>query len=234
MNLLTLLVTPVFLFSAGLAFALPDSNNEPMKGYIGWKEPTLSELDSIRKDIIKNSQKHSGSLTPDERFVLRNDEIYDTKTNLTWKRCTEGMRWNGTACVGEPIPMYAQQSFKYNSPNNGWRLPTKEELASIRAGKMCDGDNTNYQSYSRECRLVSEEDMGILDVSPANPSGITRMAINFNVFQDVLNVLHAGKHIQYWSSSYSDVAETSWYVDFMWGDIPLYINNHRYVRLVKK
>jgi hypothetical protein len=39
------------------------------------------------------------------RFILDGGDAHDTKTSLTWKRCSLGMTWDGNGCTGE-------QSFK--------------------------------------------------------------------------------------------------------------------------
>ncbi len=40
------------------------------------------------------------SWAPDRRYTINEDVVLDNKTGLVWKRCAEGMRWNGYACRG--------------------------------------------------------------------------------------------------------------------------------------
>lgn len=65
----------------------------------------------------------------------------DPKTGLMWDRCSVGQLWNGTTCTGEPIKLNWQDAKDYvkkftNEQTKGgytnWRLPTIEELSSIR------------------------------------------------------------------------------------------------------
>ena len=72
------------------------------------------------------------------RYVIKGDTVYDTKTDLTWQRCSIGQRWvDGTGCVGEV------KKFTYDDAQRQgdatWRVPTKDELATLidygRAGR---------------------------------------------------------------------------------------------------
>lgn len=75
------------------------------------------------------------SWAPTSRFVIKNDVAYDKKFDVTWKRCSEGLLWNGSACVGKSIELsWEDAASRYSKEGNGWRLPNIEELASIRSG----------------------------------------------------------------------------------------------------
>jgi hypothetical protein len=73
------------------------------------------------------------------RFVVSADgqDVLDTSTQLTWRRCAEGAQWNGSACKGKPIKFTLAGARKYvgelsaKSPNAAWRIPTKDELLGI-------------------------------------------------------------------------------------------------------
>lgn len=63
-------------------------------------------------------------------------EITDHETGLVWQRCAEGMRWNGSHCIGrareftfESALVHAQ--FEAHARGNAWRLPNLSELLSI-------------------------------------------------------------------------------------------------------
>jgi Protein of unknown function (DUF1566) len=63
-------------------------------------------------------------------------EITDHETGLIWQRCAEGMRWNGSHCIGrareftfESALVHAQ--FEAQVRGNTWRLPNLSELLSI-------------------------------------------------------------------------------------------------------
>jgi hypothetical protein len=66
------------------------------------------------------------------RFVLNGGEAFDTKTGLTWKRCSLGSNWDGQACSGEPELANlddAMDMAKREGPH--WRVPSGPELESI-------------------------------------------------------------------------------------------------------
>lgn len=59
--------------------------------------------------------------------------VADTKTNLTWKRCVEGMNWDGTSCTGTATKFTHDAAFQLaaSQAGAGWRLPNAKELFSI-------------------------------------------------------------------------------------------------------
>ena len=65
------------------------------------------------------------------RFVASGDEVQDTKTNLTWQRCSVGQHFAGDACAGTVESFNWEQAKK--KAGGGWRLPTLDELTSIAA-----------------------------------------------------------------------------------------------------
>jgi hypothetical protein len=75
--------------------------------------------------------------TPDQAFTLNNNgTVTHNKTGLMWMRCLIDQTWNGTTCSGSGqtyIWQNALQSVESYSfaGYNDWRLPNKNELASI-------------------------------------------------------------------------------------------------------
>jgi hypothetical protein len=64
------------------------------------------------------------------RFSIQGDTIYDTKTGLTWQRCSVGRQWVERAgCVGRIKVMTFEDAQRQGDAT--WRVPTKEELASL-------------------------------------------------------------------------------------------------------
>ena len=72
------------------------------------------------------------------RFTISSDgqEVTDTTTKLVWRRCAEGLRWDGKACSGKLM------TFKYSQAKDAaadaakkdskaWRIPTKDELVTL-------------------------------------------------------------------------------------------------------
>lgn len=70
---------------------------------------------------------HAGS-----NLVISGDTVYDKKTDLTWARCSVGLRWNSATnyCVGLKKRMKFDEAKKMVF-SNGWRLPTMNELLTL-------------------------------------------------------------------------------------------------------
>jgi hypothetical protein len=68
--------------------------------------------------------------SPPPRYEIKNGEVHDSNTNLTWQRCSVGQRWTGeSGCVGVIRQMNWRQAMK--QADSRWQLPTKDELASL-------------------------------------------------------------------------------------------------------
>jgi hypothetical protein len=72
------------------------------------------------------------------RFTISADgqEVTDPTARLTWRRCSEGLRWNGKACGGKVLKYsYAgareKASRTASDEGKAWRIPTREELVSL-------------------------------------------------------------------------------------------------------
>jgi hypothetical protein len=72
------------------------------------------------------------------RFTTSSDgqEVTDTTTQLIWRRCAEGLRWDGKACTGKLLKYkfgdakdVAEGAAK--SGGKAWRIPTKDELVGL-------------------------------------------------------------------------------------------------------
>ncbi|EOW9219499.1 DUF1566 domain-containing protein [Vibrio cholerae] len=76
---------------------------------------------------------------PDSRYTIKNDIVLDNETGLEWKRCPEGLNWNGSACTGVPLQISWNDAIKkYASLGRDWRLPTHQELATLRTRGTSD------------------------------------------------------------------------------------------------
>ena len=79
----------------------------------------------------------SAAAVAGERFVPSADgqEVLDTQTNLVWRRCVEGMKWDGKTCAGKALRMKfalaKQHAAKEKGSAGPWRVPTKEELSTL-------------------------------------------------------------------------------------------------------
>lgn len=75
--------------------------------------------------------------TPSSRFQdLGDGTVLDTKTGLTWMRCSVGQSWAGASCTGAALKMNWAQALQlanhtHFADASNWRLPNIKELASI-------------------------------------------------------------------------------------------------------
>ncbi|MEO5845456.1 MAG: DUF1566 domain-containing protein [Caldimonas sp.] len=72
------------------------------------------------------------------RFAVSADgqEVTDSTARLTWRRCAEGMSWDGKACSGKMVKYTyagAKQKAAAVAKDGGkaWRIPAREELVSL-------------------------------------------------------------------------------------------------------
>jgi len=88
----------------------------------------------------------SGALvedTPRFRPSADGKEVFDSRTGLTWARCSVGQSWNGSTCRGavqkygwrKALAIGAQAAAKTGQP---WRLPNAKEAASIAMDGKAD------------------------------------------------------------------------------------------------
>lgn len=71
------------------------------------------------------------------RFTVSADgsEASDPKAGLTWRRCAEGLKWDGKSCTGKLVKFSFADAKKAaasaTGAGKGWRIPTREELVSL-------------------------------------------------------------------------------------------------------
>jgi hypothetical protein len=65
-------------------------------------------------------------------LLIQGDTVYDKTSNLTWQRCSLGMKWDAAAnkCTGtkQSITFDAASEKKWDG---GWRVPTIAELRTL-------------------------------------------------------------------------------------------------------
>ncbi|MES2510556.1 MAG: DUF1566 domain-containing protein [Pseudomonadota bacterium] len=69
-----------------------------------------------------------------ERFSVSADgqEVTDSRSGLTWRRCAEGMSWKKTTCTGKAsFVNQAEAAALAKAAGGEWRLPILKELSSI-------------------------------------------------------------------------------------------------------
>ena len=64
-------------------------------------------------------------------YSANGSEVTDSKTSLTWRRCSEGQRWNAGTCSGTAALYNNDQARELAQSQAGWRLPSVKELASL-------------------------------------------------------------------------------------------------------
>ena len=67
--------------------------------------------------------------SPDARFIVNGGEVYDSKTDLTWQRCSVGQTWSQDMCAGTVESMTWDKAVKQKK--GAWRLPTRDELLTL-------------------------------------------------------------------------------------------------------
>ena len=71
----------------------------------------------------------------EDRFKVSADgqEVTDSTTSLVWRRCVEGMSWDGAKCNGKAkkLNFPAANKLATSQTTPGWRVPTKEELLGL-------------------------------------------------------------------------------------------------------
>ena len=91
------------------------------------------------------------STMPTSRYIVNNDgTVFDTRTKLMWKRCSEGL--SGSTCTSgmlsstpwtNAILIAKDSTF---AGYNNWRLPNIKELASV-ADTSCEKPATNITIF---------------------------------------------------------------------------------------
>jgi hypothetical protein len=81
-------------------------------------------------------------------------EVKDTKTRLIWQRCSVGQNWDGMTCSGRAVSRLFTEATdivknenvaRMAAPLTAWRLPTFDELVSLR---KCDKDVGGVQVWT--------------------------------------------------------------------------------------
>jgi hypothetical protein len=87
----------------------------------------------------------------DDAFIIQRDNssVLDTNTNLIWKRCLEGVQFDGNSndCLGIPRILTSRQALSFYEENKykgSWRLPTIEEAKTITHTGQAKNINEYY------------------------------------------------------------------------------------------
>ena len=128
-------------------------------------------------------------------------EVIDSTTGLIWRRCAEGMAWNGSACTGIAA-FYAHEaalqraSSEALASGKAWRVPNVIELSSItKLGELVNPSidttafpqtpaeffwsSTPFAAFSGTAGMVSFYD-GVVD-APVEGEGFRFKAIRLRL-----------------------------------------------------
>lgn len=92
--------------------------------------------------VSRSFAEEPASTLIDCRYLIQSDgeTVKDTRTGLTWMRCSVGQKWDGTDCQGSPERVsLSGATTRAADLNNGngfagdtrWRLPTGDELGKL-------------------------------------------------------------------------------------------------------
>ncbi|MEQ1813101.1 MAG: DUF1566 domain-containing protein [Candidatus Nitrotoga sp.] len=98
----------------------------------------ISQLATLLLACLLNALPVAASAQP---FTISADgnEVTDQKTGLIWRRCAEGMNWDGSTCAGVATTFTHEAALQRaavqaTSTGTAWRLPNIKELSSIIDG----------------------------------------------------------------------------------------------------
>ncbi|HDZ9234073.1 TPA: DUF1566 domain-containing protein [Vibrio cholerae] len=170
--------------------------------------------EACQAQYANNTAPKSASSTPAKAVVIDgryrdngNGTITDSKTNLTWMRCSLGQQWTGTTCAGVAMEMNwndalkTAMSYSY-AGHSDWRVPTVDELDTL---VYCSkGRKPSVRSNGDEVPATNGECLG---------DNYQRPTINIRAFPNT-----PGDY--YWSSSpYALNSSNAWHVGFYFGDV---------------
>jgi Protein of unknown function (DUF1566) len=80
-------------------------------------------------------------------------EVLDSSTQLVWRRCAEGMTWNGLYCAGKALTFTHRSALQRAMAQSlvtdtAWRVPSLKELLSV-------ADPTNLQISAVDASVFS-------------------------------------------------------------------------------
>ncbi|EOX1813916.1 DUF1566 domain-containing protein [Vibrio cholerae] len=152
-----------------------------------------------------------------------NGTITDSKTNLTWMRCSLGQQWTGNTCAGVAggtkwdDALKTAMTFSY-AGHSDWRVPTVDELDTLV--QCSEGRSPSVRPNGEFVADTSGVCLG---------DNYQRPTINIRAFPNT-----PGDY--YWSSSpYALNSSNAWHVGFYFGDVfrldkSSYLFNVRLVR----
>lgn len=134
------------------------------------------------------------------RFILDGGEAYDTKTGLTWQRCSLGTRWDGKhACIGDQVFASLDEAMGMADAlakelgkelGRGWRVPSGPELEKI-VDRSC-GKPVVDQAVFPDIR---PNDEGAAEYWTTNPVGVAELFYYFDFMTGLADGHSRGFHL---------------------------------------
>lgn len=107
--------------------------------------------------------------------------VLDTRARLAWPRCVEGMRWNGSDCIGTPELLTYNEAQalarkRWKEDNVRWRLPRVTELRRLLSRSTPEPavDARLFPSAPREWHWAGTASVNARAVNPYAYDNVTR------------------------------------------------------------
>jgi len=125
------------------------------------------------------------------RFVLNGGEAFDTKTALTWRRCSLGTSWNGQGCACEPAFASLDEAMEMaKSEGPLWRVPSGPELESI-VDRSCGSPVVDQKVFSD----IRPSDEGTAEYWTTNAVGAADLFYFFDFMSGLADGHSSGFHL---------------------------------------
>ncbi len=114
----------------------PYTDNADYAWYANFNDGKINSADRFHQYAAR--LVHGTPYSVSTRYTTSADgqEITDNKTQLVWRRCSEGLIWNGITCAGTLTYFNHESALSYaaseaSKTSKAWRLPNIKELSSI-------------------------------------------------------------------------------------------------------
>jgi hypothetical protein len=114
------------------------------------------------------------------QYIVSSDgqEVLDVRAGLAWRRCVEGMRWNGRTCAGAPLALEHGQAVAWAnkaaaSDQRSWRLPSVAQLRRLSEARSADAAwATLFPAAPAEWHWSASVNVNTAPVNPYNYGNI--------------------------------------------------------------
>lgn len=144
-GVLTLLTTGTASFALSVNDQFKDKDEHTKcEGWFSYYDEHVGKYHYYKHERHANKfirSEEQISTTNSEKLKLKslidnhNGTITDNMNKLQWMRCSLGQKWDGKTCIGQAdktsFDNASKQAVDYSGKND-WRLPTLDELLSIR------------------------------------------------------------------------------------------------------